>query len=198
MGYALAEIAFLHGAEVILVSGPVTIKCSEGIKKIDLESAEEMFEVATSYFGYCDIAILSAAVADYTPAKKIKGKLKKEQIGDNSTLELSKTKDILKELGSLRNDSQILVGFALESNNLIEYAKEKLKKKNCDIIVANYANKENSGFGGDYNTISIIDKHDKFTDYLPMTKIDCAEAIIKYIVEYSTNARVRKSISETC
>ncbi|MBX3042852.1 MAG: phosphopantothenoylcysteine decarboxylase [Candidatus Kapabacteria bacterium] len=182
MGFAIAEKAFEYGAEVILVSGPVNLKCSSGINRINVVCADDMYNATMEYFGKTDIFIMSAAVADYKPKNPVKGKIKKETAGDSPIIELEKTKDILFEIGKIKNDRQFLVGFALESENLIENAIAKLQRKNCDLIIANKSGGDRSGFGGDYNTISIISKNLDITDYLPMSKSDCAEIILKQIM----------------
>ena len=183
MGYAIAEAAFSAGAEVILVTGPVSLKCSEGINRIDVISAEDMYQETVKHFTNSNIAILSAAVADYTPAEPVSGKLKKDSLGDSPIIKLKKTKDILAELGKIKTKNQFLVGFALESENVIENAKEKLIRKNCNMLIANQAGKELSGFGGDFNTITIIRSDNTITDYLPMTKDDCAKVILNSVCE---------------
>lgn len=183
MGYALAETALELGANVTLVSGPVNLSCSPKINRIDVVSAEEMYKATIDNFDNVDIGILCAAVADYTPTLIHSGKLKKEQLGDNPVIELKKTPDILASLGKLKNKNQLLIGFALETDNLIENASSKLNKKNCDAIIANRASSPLSGFGGDFNTISIIGKNQEIIDYFPMTKLECADIILKYIIE---------------
>jgi phosphopantothenoylcysteine decarboxylase/phosphopantothenate--cysteine ligase len=182
MGFAIAEAANELGADVTLICGPVNIECSNNIKRINVVSAEEMYDESIKHFPNIDIAILSAAVSDFKPINYFQGKIKKEQVGENPIIELTKTKDILYELGSRKNSKQFLVGFALESENLIDNGKQKLSKKNCDLIVANHANKPMSGFGGDFNTITIIGKDDYIKEYLPMSKSECAYVILQEIL----------------
>lgn len=189
MGYAIAETAYLAGADVTLISGPVNLSCSDGIELIKVSDADEMYQNAVKNFEKADIAIMTAAVADYTPIEKFSGKLKKETLGDNPTITLRKTKDILAELGSQKKAGQILVGFALESDNVIENAKIKFEKKNCDLIIANQAGKELSGFGGDFNTISVIGKN-SISDYLPMSKKDCSEVILSHIDKLLSSSNI--------
>lgn len=189
MGFAVAEAALEAGADVTLICGTVNLKCSGGIKRIDVVSAEEMYIETTKLFHKTDIAVLSAAVADYTPETRFKGKLKKDSLGDSPNILLKKTKDILLELGKIKSNSQILVGFALESENLLENASKKLIQKNCDMIVANDAGKPMSGFGGDYNTITLLTKDNTVEDFLPMTKAECAAVIL------SKAHKLMKSIS---
>lgn len=183
MGFALAEAARANGAEVTLVAGPNTLECNNGIKRIDIESAQEMYEAMISISKEFDLIIMAAAVADYTPAMKYDGKLKKKS--NRMTIDLVKTKDILKEMGRVKSDNQILVGFALESTNLLEYATGKLNNKNCNIIIANRANTPNSGFNKDVNTITIIDDKGNNKPVETASKKEIANTIFDYVVEYS-------------
>jgi phosphopantothenoylcysteine decarboxylase/phosphopantothenate--cysteine ligase len=178
MGYAIAEKAKNMGAEVTLISGPVEINASLGIDVINVESADEMYEAAIAHSKDYDAAIFSAAVADYRPEKSFTGKMKKESIGDDYEIKLVKNKDILAEFGKIKSNEQYLVGFALETDDLIENAKAKLNAKNCNMIVANKANSEKSGFGGDFNTISILLKNGEIVEFEPMKKDKCAEKIL--------------------
>lgn len=183
MGFALAESALRMGAMVTLVTGPTCLNCSPAIDRIDIESAEDMYQVVTANSEKQDVIIMSAAVADYTPKIKHNGKIKKKE--DFMTIELVKTKDILKELGSKKKDNQIIVGFALESEKLLEYAKGKLERKNCNIIIANQANSSDSGFGKDINTITIIDDKDNVKEVATAPKSEIADSILQYVSEYS-------------
>jgi len=183
MGFALAEAARANGTEATLVSGPTALECSDNIKRIDVESAQQMYDAMTSISEDFDIIIMAAAVADYTPAIKYDGKLKKNS--DRMTIDLVKTKDILKEMGRVKTDKQTLVGFALESTNLIEYATGKLNNKNCNIIIANRANTPNSGFNKDVNTITIIDDKGNNKSVATASKKEIANTILDYVVEYS-------------
>lgn len=187
MGYAIAKAAENAGARVTLVSGPVNQEGTPGIKLINVTSADEMFDAVLEEFPDTDIAILAAAVSDYTPVNPIKGKMKKSSIGDFLTLELQTTNDILATLGIEKTEDQLLVGFALESENEIDNAEKKLREKNCDIIVLNYANRENSGFGGDNNTITILDNKGNITDFNAMSKDECAIIILKNISTFIKN-----------
>ena len=155
MGYALAEECARRGAEVILISGPVQIKCKHpNIQRIDVESAHEMFEAATTHFPTCDAGILCAAVADFTPENKAEEKIKRE--GDDLILHLKPTQDIAATLGKTKREGQTLVGFALETNNELTHAQGKLKRKNFDFIVLNSLNDKGAGFQHDTNKISIV------------------------------------------
>lgn len=183
MGVAIADSFANKGAEVTLVIGPGNIKpANKTIKLIDVESADQMYEASKLQFTNCDFAICSAAVADYKPAQAATSKIKKSN--ENFELKLVKTVDILSELGKVKT-KQCLVGFALETDNLIEYATKKLKEKNLDLIIANSATENGSGFGVDTNKISIIDKHNKITNFELKTKLEVAEDIVNYIIEFT-------------
>jgi len=158
MGYAIAKIAAFRGAEVSLISGPVNIQVPNHVKIINIISAKDMFEaVKKEYLNY-DIIIKSAAVADYRPKKYNENKFKKK---DNElNIELEKTDDILKYLGENKKEGQILIGFSMETNNVIENSKEKLKKKNLDMIVANNLKDKGAGFGTDTNLVTLITKNE--------------------------------------
>jgi phosphopantothenoylcysteine decarboxylase/phosphopantothenate--cysteine ligase len=179
MGYAIAAKAAEFGADVTIVSGPVHIPPPENVSIINVQSAEEMYQAASKIFPDCDIAIMTAAVADFTPAEKVSGKIKKENAGNSMTIELVRTKDILAELSKLKSPEQKVVGFALESENEIENGLKKLHKKKCDMIVVNSASKPDSGFGGDMNTITILTADGEQRAFPPMPKTDCAVEILK-------------------
>ncbi len=180
MGFALASEAVKLGANVLLVAGPVSLPTPNGVLRIDVQSATEMYDAVMQNFYKSDIAILAAAVADYSPVNSVTGKMKKRDVGDTMNLELQSTKDILASIGAIKNNHQILVGFALEAANEVENARKKLTAKNCDMIVLNSANKPKSGFGGDDNTITLI-KHDTEESFPPMTKNACAVVILDHI-----------------
>ncbi len=181
MGYAIAEESARLGAEVVLISGPTSLSLhNESIRKISVTSAQEMYEQAKHYFVSCDVAILSAAVADYRPKQVAVQKIKKMTTG--LTLELEKTPDILASLGVEKQD-QFLVGFALETENELENAKTKLKKKNLDLIVLNSLNDEGVGFGADTNKVTLIDASNKTYPFGVKEKGDVAKDIIQIIIE---------------
>lgn len=185
MGYALAHQAAMLGAEVTLVSGPVNLDINHSsIHLIKVVSAEEMFQEAHHFFPDCDIAILSAAVADYRPLEVAAEKIKKK--GEELVLHLTKTKDILASLGEIKT-SQFLVGFALETQNEVENAKLKLKKKNLDLIVLNSLRDEGAGFKSDTNKITLIPKDNKMRPFPVKSKNDVAKDILNFIIE-QTNA----------
>ncbi|MBI1341385.1 MAG: bifunctional phosphopantothenoylcysteine decarboxylase/phosphopantothenate--cysteine ligase CoaBC [Terrimonas sp.] len=180
MGYALAEELHRRGAEVTLIMGPSTIQdTGSGIRFIKVRTAEEMYEASLENFGDVDIAILSAAVADYTPVVKADEKIKKKD--ERFTLELMKTKDILKSLGDIKQ-KQVLVGFALETHNERAYALEKLEKKNADMIVLNSLNDEGAGFGKDTNRIHIFDKSGKEYVFGIKSKKEVAKDIVDTLI----------------
>jgi phosphopantothenoylcysteine decarboxylase / phosphopantothenate---cysteine ligase len=180
MGLALAEALALKGAEVTLILGPTSIDVKNNPATImRVETAEEMFDTMVKLYDQQDVVVCSAAVADYKPKQINAVKIKKKE--ENLNLELVRTKDILEELGR-KKTKQCLVGFALETDNVIEYAKEKLKKKNLDLIVANSAVEPGSGFGTDTNKITLIDKHNKITNFELKTKKAAAADIADHII----------------
>ncbi|MDP2685589.1 MAG: bifunctional phosphopantothenoylcysteine decarboxylase/phosphopantothenate--cysteine ligase CoaBC [Aequorivita sp.] len=185
MGYAIAEAAAALGAEVVLISGPTALKLeNDFIKIIRVTSAEEMYNAAHQYFNSCDVAILSAAVADYRPSQIASEKIKKKE--EELTLQLTKTKDILASLGEIKKN-QFLVGFALETENEEENAKLKLKKKNLDLIVLNSLRDKGAGFQKDTNKITLIGKDNKTLPFSVKPKKEVAKDILEYIIE-QTNA----------
>lgn len=185
MGIAIAERLAGMGADVLLVLGPVSTEVkNKSIRVIRVESGDEMYAAALANFESRDIVVASAAVADYKPATVSNVKLKKKTGEEKNTgmnLELTETKDILKEMGKQKTN-QFLVGFALETDNLLEYASQKLKSKNLDLIVANSATEQGSGFGGDTNKITIIDKHNKITAFELKPKPEVAKDIVDFII----------------
>lgn len=179
MGYALARIAALRGADVTLVSGDTALKASPFVKKVPIKSAEDMFNAVTSVSDDMDIIIKAAAVADYRPATVADEKLKKS--GDAMTIELERTKDILAYLGQRKREGQFLCGFAMETQNLLENAKVKLEKKNADMIVANNLKVAGAGFGTDTNVVTFIKAEGNRVLEL-MSKEDVAREILDEIV----------------
>lgn len=176
MGYALAEACAARGAEVTLVSGPVSLHAhSARIKRIDVESAEQMYEAAVEAYNDADVGILCAAVADFTPETAADTKIKRGEGG--LTLHLKPTRDIAASLGKRKREGQILVGFALETEHEAEHAKEKLVRKNLDFIVLNSLNDKGAGFRTDTNKITIIDREGT-TAYPLKSKTEVAEDIV--------------------
>ena len=179
MGYAIAKVAAARGAEVTLVSGKTSLKPSSNIKKvINITSAEDMYQAVISNLDENDVVIKSAAVADYKPKEYSDKKIKKKD-GD-LVIELDRNKDIAYEIGKIKKD-KILVGFAAETNDLIENAKGKIAKKNMDFIVANNLKESGAGFGTDTNVVSIIEKDGSINKYPMMTKVEGADIILDKI-----------------
>lgn len=181
MGYALAKRAALRGADVVLISGPVSIAPPDNVKVVNIESAEDMFNAVVKESKDADVIIKSAAVADYRPVTVSDEKIKKENGGMNE-IKLERTKDILAYLGEHKKDGQILCGFSMETQNLMENSVKKLNKKNADMIVANSIKDANAGFGVDTNIITIITKDDAVA-YPVMTKDEVADEIINAVVK---------------
>jgi phosphopantothenoylcysteine decarboxylase/phosphopantothenate--cysteine ligase len=180
MGFALAEECAERGASVTLITGPVHMTTTHpNIHRIDVESAAEMYEVTTKLFPDQDIAILSAAVADFAPELKASQKLKRE--GDGLVLHLKSTQDIASSLGKMKREKQILVGFALETEHEIENAQLKLQRKQLDFIVLNSLRNPQAGFGYDTNQITIIDKQGSATEFPVKDKHEVAKDIIDTI-----------------
>lgn len=176
MGYALAEECAARGAEVTLVSGPVNLSVNHpNINRIDVESAEQMYNACMSHYPTSDAGILCAAVADFTPECVADKKIKREK--DDLTLNLKPTHDIAAALGKIKTGSQRLVGFALETNDETAHAQDKLKRKNFDFIVLNSLNDKGAGFRCDTNKITIIDSS-KAEEYPLKTKKEVAADII--------------------
>ena len=182
MGLAIAEELYTRGADVTLIMGPSSINLPDnGITSVRVNTAEEMYEACTKQFDKSDIGVMAAAVADYTPVKVAASKVKKTN--DELVVELKKTKDILKSMGENKSSKQVLVGFALETNNEREYALGKLKNKNADMIVMNSLNDKGAGFGTDTNKITIVDKSGKEFNYELMSKKEAAKNIVDTIIQ---------------
>ena len=163
MGYAIAEMAMLRGADVTLVSGPVNIKKPGFVKSINVVSARDMFEAVKSNYEDMDVIIKTAAVADYTPLDKKDEKIKKSENDSDLNIKLERTTDILNWLGHNRKEGQIICGFSMETQNMLENSKKKLEKKNADIIAANSLRDTGAGFGTDTNhlVLSVVLKLSK-------------------------------------
>ncbi|MEP7256516.1 MAG: bifunctional phosphopantothenoylcysteine decarboxylase/phosphopantothenate--cysteine ligase CoaBC [Ferruginibacter sp.] len=181
MGVAIAEEMYKRGAEVTLVLGPSDIQVNGGINVIAIKSADEMFNACEKIFPATDIAVMSAAVADYTPVSTAKEKIKKTE--NDFSVQLIKTKDILKYLGGQKTKDQLLVGFALETNNEKENALKKLHSKNADMIVLNSLNNAGAGFGHDTNKITIFDKTGKEYPFETKSKKEVAIDIVNTIIQ---------------
>ena len=179
MGIAIANECAKRGAEVILVSSIDGDSISDKVKKIKVISTNDMFEAVKNNFKDCDFIIKAAAVSDYTPVQVFDKKVKKQD--GNLSIEFKRTQDILKYVGDNKTDNQKVIGFAAETNNLIEYAKEKITKKNLDYIVANDISKKDIGFGSEDNEVYIIDKHNNIKKIDKSSKNNIAKAIIDEI-----------------
>jgi len=182
MGFAIAETLAEQGAKVFLISGPVSQKIQHAnIQRIDVLSAEDMYQESIKQFSKCDIAVMAAAVADYkvknTADKKIKRK------SEELSLDLTPNKDIAASLGKIKTNKQILVGFALETNNELENAQKKIQKKNLDFIVLNSLKDKGAGFGHDTNKISIIDANNKKSEFELKSKKEVSLDIVNKIIE---------------
>jgi phosphopantothenoylcysteine decarboxylase/phosphopantothenate--cysteine ligase len=183
MGFALAEECASRGADVLLISGPVKLETGHpNIKRINVESAEEMHQAATAYFPETDIAILCAAVADYKSAHYSENKLKR-QTGELFRLELTPNPDIAAALGKMKKENQVVVGFALETENEWANANEKLQKKNLDFIVLNSLKDAGAGFQGNTNKITIINAQGHSTAFPLKSKKEVAGDIINEIIK---------------
>ncbi|MGV1065843.1 bifunctional phosphopantothenoylcysteine decarboxylase/phosphopantothenate--cysteine ligase CoaBC [Clostridium perfringens] len=178
MGYSIAEEARDRGAEVVLISGPTSLRKPNGIKVIDIKTNEDMFNAIKNEFKDADIVIKSAAVADYKAKNYSNEKIKKT--GDDLNLIFERDRDILKTLGDMK-ENQILVGFAAESSNLKENAKGKLERKNLDYIIANDISKPETGFASDENKVTIISKSGEEVSLEKMSKREVAKNIFDII-----------------
>lgn len=187
MGFALAEEAARRGARVDLITGPTGLRTGQpGINRTDVVSAAEMAEAARSRFAATNVAILSAAVADWRPAKVAGQKMKKGQ--SLPVLELEPTEDILAWMGANRTKEQVLVGFALETTNARQHAEGKLERKNLDLIVLNTLEDKGAGFGYDTNKVTLIDASKKATELPLMSKADVARKILDHIEKMISHA----------
>jgi len=185
MGFAIADECAARGAKVIMISGPVQQQLKYPVRWFAVESADQMYNAACNFFAEADAAILSAAVADFTPEQVADAKIKREKEGE-MTLRLKPTKDIAACLGQMKKDRQILVGFALETNDEQHNAEDKLRRKNLDFIVLNSLNDKGAGFRYDTNKISIIDRESK-TDFPLKSKAEVAADIVDRLVEVLEN-----------
>lgn len=182
MGFALAEACAERGAEVTLIAGPVSLKSVHpNIRRVDVESAENMYEAAMAAYLDADAAILCAAVADYRPETLQSEKIKREKEGD-FMLHLVPNKDIAASLGAIKREGQILVGFALETNDETHHAEEKLKRKNLDFIVLNSLRDEGAGFRCDTNKITLIDRNGEALAFPLKQKQEVATDIVNKLV----------------
>ena len=182
MGIAIAEEFAKAGAEVTLVCGPSSVESSDLINRIDVQTAQQMYDAALKFSEQSDVLIMSAAVADYRPKNVAGQKIKKKAYA--LSIELEPTQDILATLGKSKRENQVLVGFALETENAEKNAKAKLKKKNCDLLVLNSLQDQGAGFGHDTNKVSILDRHNNITTFELKSKAAVAKDILQAIIDY--------------
>lgn len=181
MGYAIAAQLVNLGADVTLVSGPTALPAPQGVAMVPVTSAAEMLDACITHFTDADITVMSAAVADFTPKDVANQKIKKDS-GHLLGLELVKTTDILATLGQQKREGQVLVGFALETDDGIASAQDKLRRKNLDFIVLNSTRDKDAGFAGDSNKITIIDKYNTFDEFSLKPKTEVAADICARLV----------------
>ena len=186
MGIAIAEEFFKQGHNVILIKGATHLNpTSEDIKQVKVETAAEMFGACSQYFSWADVIVYAAAVADYTPKYPSSIKIKKKE--DEFSIELIKTKDIAAELAKQKASHQTTVGFALETNNELSNAKDKLSKKNFDFIVLNSMQDKGAGFQNDTNKITILDSKGNVINFDLKPKTEVAKDIVNYVLKIRTN-----------
>jgi phosphopantothenoylcysteine decarboxylase/phosphopantothenate--cysteine ligase len=183
MGFALAQAAWRRGAHVTLVSGPSSLETPEGVERIDVETAQEMHRAVADRLPDMDVSIFAAAVADYRPAQSREGKLKREKEGDALEIALTSNPDIAAETRALRKDGSVAVGFALETEDLLENARAKLERKGFDLLVANDAGAQGSGFEVDTNQVTLL-RRDGEPEELPLlSKDEVAEKILTRVAD---------------
>jgi len=180
MGFAIAEAAAIRGADVTIVAAKTTAAPPEGIRVIRVESAEEMLEAVLARYDEADIVVKAAAVADYRPVQRASSKIKKKD--EQLVLELERTTDILKTLGE-RKKRQFLIGFAAETEQVEAYALDKLKRKNCDLIVANDVTAEGAGFNGDTNIVQVFGAEGLITSLPLMSKREVADQLLSLAID---------------
>jgi phosphopantothenoylcysteine decarboxylase / phosphopantothenate---cysteine ligase len=183
MGIAIAEELAAKGATVTLVLGPSSLSVNGGVKTIHVKTAEEMYEYCKPLLSKSDIMVMTAAVSDYTPEVVAEKKIKKKE--ESLDIKLKKTRDILKKAGEVKKDGQVLVGFALETDNEKVHALKKLKDKNADIMVLNSLRDEGAGFAGDTNKVTIFDRHSNEFNFEIKSKKEVAKDIVNTIIKYS-------------
>ena len=185
MGYAIAERLNNLGANVTLVSGPTDLKATNNIKTIAVRSAQQMYDACDAVFDQSDIIVMSAAVADYTPKEPATEKIKKK--AEDFTIDLKKTTDILGTLGQRKSHKQTLVGFALETNNELAHAQDKLVRKNADFIILNSMQDKGAGFGTDTNKITVLSRNAATKNFDLKTKQEVANDICQIIIDHQIN-----------
>ena len=181
MGYAIARAAVKMNLQTVLVSGPVNLTAPEGVEFVPVESAAEMAEAMKKAAADADIIVMAAAVADYRPKQYSTSKVKKSD-GD-MCIELERTEDILLSLGKNKKPGQILVGFAAETDDLLQNAQGKLERKNLDYIAANIVGVPGRGFGADNNAITLLSRDGSRTEFALQSKEALAESLLKFVLE---------------
>ncbi len=179
MGYALAQAAAEAGHEVILISGPVSLPTPDGVKRVPVQSAQDMFEAVRQHLAPCDAAIFSAAVADYRPAQVAAQKLKKHDA--ELVLQLERTPDILGAARSTLGFRGVLVGFAAETEHLLEHAQDKLQRKQCDLIVANDVSRAGIGFDSEENEVTLCLPDGQVEPLPRRSKLEIARCILRKV-----------------
>jgi phosphopantothenoylcysteine decarboxylase / phosphopantothenate---cysteine ligase len=193
MGYAIAEAALAEGHDVTLISGPVNLEAPQNTRLISVSTSDEMFKSVHQHADRCDICVLCAAVADYKPAHVSSTKIKKR--GEKFSLELVPTRDILDSLGHKQDRQFVLVGFAAETDHVEENAVKKLRKKNCDIIIANDVSNPNSGMESDVNEVTILFRNgEKKKIYRAQKKI-IARELVKIFLNFATKTFDKKNVT---
>lgn len=192
MGFALARAAAMRGANVTLISGPVQLATPKNVRRIDVETAAEMLEAVQTEWASNDALIMSAAVADFTPEVTAKRKIKKEQLRGDYAVPLKATGDILRAISAVKNGKPV-VGFALETDNGLRNAKEKLKRKKLDIIVLNNALEKGAGFAGDTNVVTIVTRSGSVAKLKKMSKFDVAQEILDRLGKLLGRSNAAKS-----
>jgi phosphopantothenoylcysteine decarboxylase / phosphopantothenate---cysteine ligase len=184
MGFAIAESLANNGAQVELVSGPVSLSVNHSnIHRTNVNTAEEMYQECMRIFPKCRGAILSAAVADYRPENKSELKIKKNLSGDDKLqITLVRNKDILASLGTIKANNQLLIGFSLETHDELKFAREKMERKNCDMIIMNSLNDQGACFSFDTNKISILTRDSQSVSLPLKTKKEVAKDIVDFMI----------------
>lgn len=188
MGFSIAEKLAENHAQVLLVSGPVALKINHPlIRRFDVETAGEMYAKCMELFPLCNVAVMAAAVADFTPEFISREKIKKKAGQDHLEFKLIKTKDIAASLGKSKTSGQVVAGFSLETENEMDNAVKKLKDKNLDLIILNSLKDEGAGFGTDTNKITIINKKGETKSFPVKMKSEVAADIVGYLADYLRN-----------
>ncbi len=182
MGYSIASAAACRGADVTLVSGPTELSAPAGVSVVPIRSAEDMYREITGRQNDADIIIKAAAVADYRPASVSDNKIKKKEDGSDLILSLERTRDILQYLGEHKKEGQFLCGFSMETENMLENSRKKLKKKHLDLIAANNVKVSGAGFQGDTNVLTLISGKSE-TELPLMSKWDAANRLLDEILK---------------